>query len=210
MNELKKKSCDFCGDKFYKKVETNCGWANMCRGCCISYMGCENCNLINLLNQLHEGSDWVVVDADFNGFINSKKEFIEFIWDTSVLPKTRNEAILTDLLYDGCEEIRKKFELRKKIKKRLYCKFFRVCRGFFLNSITCTHKGGGHCGKFRKFTSIEEEKPKLAPHETLILCPKCGNKTLLVSEKAQFNTCININCCYFERQIFYQDSLGYS
>lgn len=56
----------------------------------------------------------------------------------------------------------------------------------------------------------EKEKPKLASYERLIICPKCKSKTLLVSEKAEFNMCVNINCCHFERKIYLADAIGYS
>ena len=212
---LKKNNCDFCGDKFYKKIKMPdiIGWVNMCKGCYRSYksyVDYENCKQIYRSNQSHVESNWSIVDADFDGSINSENDLIEFIWDIPVLPKTRNEAILTSLLYDGYEEIRKRFELRKKIKKKLYCKFFKICKGFYLNSIVCTHKGG-ECGKFRKFEEMEKnENPKLSLHEILILCPKCKNKTLLVSNKEEFNMCVNVNCCYFEKKQNYQDSIGYS
>ena len=55
-----------------------------------------------------------------------------------------------------------------------------------------------------------EEKPKLASHEKLVLCPKCEHKTLLMSDKAEFNMCININCCYFVRRTNYLDAVGYN
>ena len=209
MNKLKRNKCDFCGDKFYKKVETpDMGWVNMCEGCYKSYMGCENCNLMKHLNQLHIKSKWIIVDADFDDSIKFNKKSI---WNLPVLPKTRNEAILINTFYDNCEEIRNKFELRKKIRKRLYCKFFKICRGFYLESLICTHKGSEYCGMFRKFIAIERGKnPKLASHETLVLCPKCKNETLLVSDEAEFNMCINLNCCYFERKKNYTDAVGYS
>lgn len=213
MNELKRKKCDFCGDKFYKKVRSSdCGWVNMCEGCYRSYMGCENCNLKNHLNQLyqlHVESIWVIVDADFD---DSNKKFIKsFVWDVPILPIKSYEAILIDRYYDNCEEIRNKVELRKKIKNRSYCKFFKICRGFYLESLTCIYKGGKYCGKFRRFIAIEkEENLELAPHEILTPCPKCGHKTLLISDKAEFNTCVNVNCCYFERKNNYMDAVGYS
>ena len=164
------------------------------------------------LSPLRLDVDLNVVSMDFT---NWKINFIKnFIWNNPeklILPTTRDEAILIDLLYDNSEEIRRRFKLRKEIKKRLYCRFFKICKGFYLNSITCTHKGGEYCDKFRKFEEMEKnENPKLAPHETLILCPKCQNKTLLVSNKEEFNMCININCCYFERKQNYQDAIGYS
>lgn len=165
---MSKNNCDFCGNKFYKKVKMldNIGWVNMCEGCYRSYrsyMDCEKCKLISHSNKLHVESNWIVVDIDFDGFVSSKNDFIKSTWDIPVLPKTRNEAILTGLLYDDCEDVRNNFKLRKKIKKKSYCKFFKTCKEFYLNSITCTHnKGKGHCGKFGKFEEMEKnENPKV-------------------------------------------------
>lgn len=56
----------------------------------------------------------------------------------------------------------------------------------------------------------KKEKPKLASHEKLIICPKCNNKTLLISDKEEFNMCVNLNCSYFERNQNYIDAVGYS
>ena len=56
----------------------------------------------------------------------------------------------------------------------------------------------------------KKEKPKLASHEKLVPYPKCGNDTLLISEKAEFNTCVNLNCGYFERKKNYIDAVGYN
>ena len=56
----------------------------------------------------------------------------------------------------------------------------------------------------------KKEKPKLASHEKLIICPECKNETLLVSEKAKFSMCVNVNCGHFERKIYPADAIGYS
>ena len=45
------------------------------------------------------------------------------------------------------------------------------------------------------------EKPKL------VNCPECGHKTLLVSEKAKFNSCTNKKCYYFEKVYVEKDEL---
>ena len=44
----KEDDCEFCGNKYYKKVEMpDIGCVNMCNGCYESYMDCENCNEID-------------------------------------------------------------------------------------------------------------------------------------------------------------------
>lgn len=76
-----------------------------------------------------------------------------------ILPVTKQEAIFIVRQYDNSESIRKDFELRKKIKKRSYCEFFRICKGFYIESYTCTHRGGDYCGAFRIFNSGDSEIP---------------------------------------------------
>ena len=51
---------------------------------------------------------------------------------------------------------------------------------------------------------------KIASHERLRICPKCRNKTLLISDKEEFNMCINIKCCYSESKENYLDAVGYN
>ena len=57
-----------------------------------------------------------------------------------------------------------------------------------------------------------KKKLKLIPNEKLIKCPKCGHNTLLPSDESfNFDMCINLNCCYFEkRKDDYIDAISYS
>ena len=56
----------------------------------------------------------------------------------------------------------------------------------------------------------KEEEHDLAKHERSEMCPNCKNKTLLINDFFKYNTCININCCYFERRKNYIDAITYS
>ena len=76
-----------------------------------------------------------------------------------LLPRTRYDAIEFGKCCDG-NIVLSIFTIRNKIKNRLYCRFFKICRGFYLNSETCIHGGGNYCGKFRKFGLIQEKIQK--------------------------------------------------
>lgn len=76
-----------------------------------------------------------------------------------LLPRTRQEAIVFGIFYNN-KSFTSIFATRNKIKNRSYCRFFKICRGFYLNSETCTHGGGRYCGKFRKICSIQEKIQK--------------------------------------------------
>ena len=47
---------------------------------------------------------------------------------------------------------------------------------------------------------MSEEEPNLAPHEKLVICPNCKNKTLLINDFVEYNTCVNINCGYWKKK----------
>ena len=72
------------------------------------------------------------------------------------LPRTRYDAIVFERSYDD-KLITSIFAIRNKIKNRSYCRFFKICKGFYLNSETCTHGGGNYCGRFNIIYSIQME-----------------------------------------------------
>lgn len=78
------------------------------------------------------------------------------IW---LLPETIYEAITFGKYCDD-KTVISIFAIRNKIKNRSYCRFFKICRGFYLNSNICSNGGGRYCGKFRKFGLIEEKIQK--------------------------------------------------
>ena len=78
------------------------------------------------------------------------------IWS---LPRTRYEAIMFGSFYDN-KTFTSIFAMRNKIKNKSYCRFFKICKGFYLNSETCVNGGGNYCGKFRKIYLIQEKIQK--------------------------------------------------
>jgi len=53
---------------------------------------------------------------------------------------------------DSIWAVRQKLILKSELKKkRSYCRFYLECEKFYVESYTCTHRGGEYCGAFRKF-----------------------------------------------------------
>ena len=76
-----------------------------------------------------------------------------------LLPETRYEAIIFGKYCDHKPNT-SIFAIRNKIKNKSYCRFFKICKGFYLNSETCINGGGNYCGRFRKINLIQEKMQK--------------------------------------------------
>ena len=86
-------------------------------------------------------------------------EIIDKEGQIALLPKTMYQAIE----FGKCCDVKivlSIFTMRNKIKNKSYCRFFKICRGFYLNSDICSNGGGNYCGRFRKIGLIQEKIQK--------------------------------------------------